>query len=122
MIIFLNINLNVRNERKIVIELKGCTYKITHIVAANNPRLSRTLGTNFKLRHCTLLKSHHFMSGFSALNTSVHVIVQFLNKLSCTHVVLCKLCALSFSHYAFNLNLSLSASISYVINISLLFS
>ena len=33
MVIFF-INLNVRNERKKVIELKGCTYKITHIVAA----------------------------------------------------------------------------------------
>ena len=39
MIIFLNINLNVRNERKMVIELKGCA--------------------DFKLRHFTLLNSHY---------------------------------------------------------------
>ena len=32
MIIFLNINLNVRNERKRVIKLRRCTYKISHIV------------------------------------------------------------------------------------------
>ena len=38
-IIFLNINLNVRKEQKRVIKLKGCTYKITHIVAANIPSL-----------------------------------------------------------------------------------
>ena len=42
-------NLNVRNERKMVIKLKGCTYKITHIVAAIIPR---------QLRHLTLLNSH----------------------------------------------------------------
>ena len=35
----LNFNLNVRKERKMVIKLRGCTYKITHIVAANIPRL-----------------------------------------------------------------------------------
>ena len=39
MIIFLNINLNVRKDRKIVIKLRGCTYKTTHIVAANIIRL-----------------------------------------------------------------------------------
>ena len=33
-VIFLNINLCVRNE-KMVLQLKGCTYKITHIVTAN---------------------------------------------------------------------------------------
>ena len=32
MIIFLNNNLNVINERKLVIKLKRYTYKITHIV------------------------------------------------------------------------------------------
>ena len=48
MIIFF-MNLNVRNERKMVIKLKGCTYKITHIVAAIIPR---------QLRHLTLLNSH----------------------------------------------------------------
>ena len=32
-----DLNLNVRNERKIVIKLRVCTYKITHIVAANIP-------------------------------------------------------------------------------------
>ena len=39
MIIFLNINLNVGNERKMVTQLRGCIYKITHIVAANIPTL-----------------------------------------------------------------------------------
>ena len=39
MIIFLNINLNVRNERKMFIKLRGCTFKMTHIVAAYIPRL-----------------------------------------------------------------------------------
>ena len=38
-IIFLKINLNVGNKRKMVIKLKGCTYKSTHIVASNIPRL-----------------------------------------------------------------------------------
>ena len=37
MIIFLNINLYVGNGRKMVIKLKGYTFKITHIVAANTP-------------------------------------------------------------------------------------
>ena len=45
MIIFLNINLNVRNERKMVMKLRGCTYKITHIVAANIPRLPHLVQT-----------------------------------------------------------------------------
>ena len=40
MIIFLNINLNVRNERINVIKLRVCIYKITHSVAAFNPRLT----------------------------------------------------------------------------------
>ena len=39
MIILLNINLNVRKEREMVIKLRGCTYKITPIVAANIHRL-----------------------------------------------------------------------------------
>ena len=38
-ILFLNNILNVGNERKMVIQLKGYTYKITHIVAANISRL-----------------------------------------------------------------------------------
>ena len=45
MIIFLNINLNVRKERKMVITLRGCTYKITHIVAANIPSLPHLVPT-----------------------------------------------------------------------------
>ena len=45
MIILLNINLNVRKERKMVIKLRGCTYKITHIVAANIPRLPHLVPT-----------------------------------------------------------------------------
>ena len=45
MIIFLNINSNVRKERKRVIKLKGCTYKITHIVAASNPSLPHLVPT-----------------------------------------------------------------------------
>ena len=39
MIIFLNINLYIGHERKNVIQLKEYTYKITHIVVANIPRL-----------------------------------------------------------------------------------
>ena len=34
-----NINLYVGNKRKMVLKLKGYTYKITHIVAAYIPRL-----------------------------------------------------------------------------------
>ena len=45
MIIFLNINLNVRKERKMDLKLRGCTYKNTHIVAANIPRLPRLVPT-----------------------------------------------------------------------------
>ena len=45
MIILLNINLNVRKERKMLIKLRGCTYKITHIVAANIPRLPHFVPT-----------------------------------------------------------------------------
>ena len=45
MIIFLNINLNVRKERKMVINLRGFNYKITHIVAANIPRLPHLVPT-----------------------------------------------------------------------------
>ena len=44
-IIFLNVNLYVRNESKMVIKLKGCTYKITHIVAANILRLLHLVPT-----------------------------------------------------------------------------
>ena len=39
MIMFLNINLYVGIQRKKLIELKGYTNKITHIVAANIPIL-----------------------------------------------------------------------------------
>ena len=39
MIIFLNINLNDRSEKKGVIKMRGNTYKVTHIIAAYNPRL-----------------------------------------------------------------------------------
>ena len=45
MIICLNINLNVRNERKMVIKLRGCTFKITHIVAANILTLTHLVPT-----------------------------------------------------------------------------
>ena len=45
MIIFLNINLDVRNEGKIVIKLRGCTFKSTHIDAANIPRLPHLVQT-----------------------------------------------------------------------------
>ena len=45
MIIFLNIYLNVRNERKMVIKLRGCTCKITHIVAADISRLPHLVQT-----------------------------------------------------------------------------
>ena len=45
MIILLNINLNVRKERKMVIKLRGCIYKITHIVAANIHRLPHLVPT-----------------------------------------------------------------------------
>ena len=38
-LVSLNINLYVGNERKMEIKLKGYTYKITHIIAANIPRL-----------------------------------------------------------------------------------
>ena len=44
-IILLNINLNVRKERKMVIKLRGCTYKITQIVAANISRLPNLVPT-----------------------------------------------------------------------------
>ena len=45
MIILLNINLNIRNDRKMVIKLKGCTYKITHIVIVDIPRLPQLVPT-----------------------------------------------------------------------------
>ena len=45
MIILLNINFNVRKEGKMVIKLRGCTYKITHIVAANITRLPHLVPT-----------------------------------------------------------------------------
>ena len=45
MIMFLNINLYVRNERQMEIKLKGCTYKITDILAANILRLPHLVPT-----------------------------------------------------------------------------
>ena len=45
MLMSLNIDFNVRNERKMVIKLKGCTYKIANIVAANIPRLPHLMPT-----------------------------------------------------------------------------
>ena len=45
MIIFSNINLNVRNERKKVIKLRRRTYKISHFVAANILRLPHLVQT-----------------------------------------------------------------------------
>ena len=36
LIILLNIDFNVRNERKIVIKLRGFDYKITRILTANH--------------------------------------------------------------------------------------
>ena len=45
MIILLNINLNVRKEKRNGNKLRGCTYKFTHIVAANIPRLPHLVPT-----------------------------------------------------------------------------
>ena len=45
MMILLNINLKVRNERKLEIKLRGRTYKITHIVAVNITRLPHLVPT-----------------------------------------------------------------------------
>ena len=45
MILLLNINLNARNERKMVIKLRECTYKITYILAADIPRLTHLVPT-----------------------------------------------------------------------------
>ena len=39
--IFMNINENIRNKRKVVENLKGCTYNITHITAAHYSRLPK---------------------------------------------------------------------------------
>ena len=58
MILFLNINLYVGNERKMVIKLKGYTYKITHIVAAKIPRLPY-LVLPYNKDIFTLLNSHY---------------------------------------------------------------
>ena len=35
----MNINENIRNKSKLVENLKGCTYNITHVSAANYSRL-----------------------------------------------------------------------------------
>ena len=53
MIIFLNINLDVRNERKMVIQLRGCINKSTHIIAANIPRLPHLVQTKAKTFYFT---------------------------------------------------------------------
>ena len=37
----MNINENIRNKRNMLEYLKGCTYNITHLSAANNPRLPK---------------------------------------------------------------------------------
>ena len=39
--IFININENIRNKRKMLENLKGCTYNITHLSAANYSRLPK---------------------------------------------------------------------------------
>ena len=39
--IFKNINENIRNKRKLLENLKGCTYNITHLSAANYSRLPK---------------------------------------------------------------------------------
>ena len=57
MIIFLNNDLYVRNENKVVIKLRGCTYKMTNNVAANIPRLPHL--QTLQLRHFTLFNSHY---------------------------------------------------------------
>ena len=65
MIKFLNINLNVRNKRKMVRILRGSSYKITYIVVANNLTLPhRTLGTELKLRHYTRGAYYLLQHGF----------------------------------------------------------
>ena len=38
--IFLKININIRIKRKITKKIKGYTYKITNIAAANDPRVA----------------------------------------------------------------------------------
>ena len=45
MITLLNDNLMLERREKMVIKLRGCTYKITHIVAANTPRLLHLVPT-----------------------------------------------------------------------------
>ena len=39
----MNINENIRNKRKIVKNLKGCSYSITHLSAANYSRHPKLL-------------------------------------------------------------------------------
>ena len=36
----MNINKNMRNYRKNTGKLRGCAYKITHILAANSPKVA----------------------------------------------------------------------------------
>ena len=58
MIKLMNINLNVMNERKMAIIVRGSTYKTSYIVVASNFILPhRILGTELKLRHCILVIS-----------------------------------------------------------------
>ena len=37
----MNINENIRNKRKVLETLKGCTYNITHMSAANYSKLQK---------------------------------------------------------------------------------
>ena len=37
----MNMNENIRNKRKMLATLKGCTYNITHLLAANYSRLPK---------------------------------------------------------------------------------
>ena len=39
----MNINENIRNKRKMLEKLKGCTYNITHMPAANYSKLPTLL-------------------------------------------------------------------------------
>ena len=77
MIVFLNTNLNVRNERKMVIKLRWCTYKITHItynVDANIPGLSHLVLTYSLDILLYLINSHcvKFSIFFKFINIDVN--------------------------------------------------
>ena len=49
----MNCNENIRNKRKMLEHLKGCTYNITHMSAANYYKLPK-LVPNEKESHITL--------------------------------------------------------------------